>query len=135
MKQHVEIISKKKIAGSGLLSFYEVNLQLPTGKIKTHFNAERVPTVSVFPVTEDNKICLISQYRYIFNRNMLESVAGTTDKGETPLSCAKRELKEEAGIIAHHWEELTKIDLAGSYIKAKVSIFLAKDLTFGKQQL
>lgn len=135
MKDRVKVISKKKVAGDELLSFYKVNLQLPTGKIRTHFNVERIPAVAVFPVAENGDIFLISQYRYIFNKVMLESVAGKVDKGESTLSCAKRELQEEAGIVASHWKELAEVDLAASYIKARISIFLARGLTLGKQKL
>ncbi|MFD6229824.1 NUDIX hydrolase [Streptomyces sp. NPDC060232] len=59
---------------------------------------------------------------------------GRLDPGETPLEGARRELREEAGITAVDWTELGTyaITLASP---ARMSLFLAEELTLGPQQL
>lgn len=135
MDNYPKIITKKSVFDSKFLKLYEVNLQLRNGKTRTHYNVERVPTVTVLPLTESFEVYLISQYRYLYGTTRIEAVAGTKDKGEKPLATAKRELAEEAGISAQKWDRIAEIYLAGSYIKSLVSIFLARDLTVGKANL
>ncbi|MFJ9666840.1 NUDIX hydrolase [Streptomyces sp. NPDC101219] len=59
---------------------------------------------------------------------------GRREQGETPEDCARRELCEEAGVIARTWRPL------GSYAitlesTARIHLFLAEGLTCGPQQL
>jgi ADP-ribose pyrophosphatase len=59
---------------------------------------------------------------------------GRREEGETALECARRELREEAGITAAAWTSL------GSYAMvptspARVHLFEARELTLGPQQL
>jgi len=59
---------------------------------------------------------------------------GRREPGETPEECARRELREEAGVTARTWRAL------GSYAitldsAARIHLFLAEGLTHGPQQL
>jgi ADP-ribose pyrophosphatase len=59
---------------------------------------------------------------------------GRREPGETPEECARRELREEAGVTARTWRPL------GSYAitlnsTARIHLYLAEDLTLGLQQL
>ncbi|AXG82380.1 NUDIX hydrolase [Streptomyces paludis] len=59
---------------------------------------------------------------------------GRREGGETAEECARRELREEAGVTAHDWRSL------GSYAitlksTARIHLFLAEGLTRGPQQL
>ncbi len=59
---------------------------------------------------------------------------GRREDGETPEECARRELREEAGVTAQTWLPL------GSYAitlnsAARIHLFLAEGLTCGPQQL
>jgi ADP-ribose pyrophosphatase len=59
---------------------------------------------------------------------------GRQEDGESALDCARRELREEAGVSATEWRPL------GSYAMtlastARVHLFEARDLTLGPQQL
>lgn len=113
----------------------KLSLELPNKKKITHYIAERVPAVIVFPLTPNYEVYLISQYRYLLKKTILEAVAGRVDDGENFISAAKRELKEEAGITASVWEELSRVELAASFFKATTRIFLATELEIGEQKL
>lgn len=59
---------------------------------------------------------------------------GRREDGETPEECARRELQEEAGIVAEQWR------LLGAYAMtldstARVHLYEARTLTLGPQQL
>lgn len=127
-----EAIFKKSVFKNKFLNLYEVQLNLKNGKTRIHYNVERIPTVTVIPLTPNYEVYLISHYRYILDRIVVEAVAGTVDEDEGILACAKRELHEETGIIAKKLSKLGTFNLAGSFLRANVTIFLAQDLTLGE---
>ncbi|WP_030899916.1 NUDIX hydrolase [Streptomyces sp. NRRL F-5126] len=59
---------------------------------------------------------------------------GRQEQGETPEDCARRELREEAGVTAQSWQHLAShaVTLGDS---ARVALFLARRLTLGAQEL
>jgi 8-oxo-dGTP pyrophosphatase MutT (NUDIX family) len=114
--------------------FFEIKEQTIVGKNKTrkYQIVERRPTAIVFPLTSSNEIYLLSQYRTLYDKTIFEAVAGHIDSGESPLKAAKRELKEETGIIAGQWEELLRVDESASVIRSTMHIFLARELEEGE---
>lgn len=130
-----KIVSQKTILKTELFNVKEIGLKSSAGKIKIHHEAERAPVVSVFPLTDQYEIYLISQYRYMYKKSVLEAVAGYVKKKETTIAAAKRELKEETGIEAAQLEEIARIRMAGSVFKSTTNLFLAKGLEMGDNNL
>jgi 8-oxo-dGTP pyrophosphatase MutT (NUDIX family) len=126
-----KIISQKNILKTELFDVREIKLEGSKGKRKIHYEAERVPIVSVFPLTDKYEIYLVSQYRSMFKKTVLEAVAGHVGKKETTIATARRELKEETGIEAQQLEEIARIQMSGSVFKSASSLFLAKGLEIG----
>lgn len=126
-----KLTSQKTILRTKLFNVKEIEFENKKGKKKIHHQAERVPIVSVFPLTDTYEIYLISQYRYMLDKTVLEAVAGHVEKKETTIMAAKRELKEEAGITSHQLEEIARIEMAGSVFRSKNHLFLAKGLEIG----
>ncbi len=89
----------------------------------------------ILPITEENEVIFITQYRESVNKVSLELPAGMVDPGEKPIETAKRELEEETGLIANKIEPLISIYPSTGYTSEKVHIFLAKDFENGKQRL
>ncbi|MEU3279372.1 NUDIX hydrolase [Streptomyces antibioticus] len=59
---------------------------------------------------------------------------GRRDPGEDAEQCARRELREEAGVTATKWRHLgTYAITLGS--EARISLYLAEELTLGPQEL
>lgn len=127
---HVKITHQKSIFKARLFEVKEDTVTLPTGEKHKHQNIYKKPAVSVFPVSDKNEVYLIEEYRYLYNTKIIDAIAGYVDKGESTLQAARRELREEVGITAGHWEEIARIDVAASVIKGKQYLFLAKDLDF-----
>lgn len=69
--------------------------------------------VAIVALNHHGEIYLIRQYRHPVASYLFETPAGLLDKpDEDPLAAAKRELMEEAGLIAADWKVL--VDLANS---------------------
>lgn len=130
-----KVVSQKSVLKDKFIDVRKIDFETKTGRKKIHHIVERTPTVSVFPLTDQYEIYLISQYRYMLNKTVLEAVSGYMEGKETTIAAAKRELKEETGINAHQLEELGRIELAGSVFKSKVYLFLAKGLEIGSNNL
>ncbi len=126
-----KVISQKKIYKTKLFEVREEELLLPNGKTRRYNTVERRPTVVVFPIGYSYELYLIYEYRYLFNKRILEAVAGHIDEGEMPLAAAKRELKEETGLSASQWEEITKVETSVSVIRSLFYIFMARELQEG----
>ncbi|MCX7875074.1 MAG: NUDIX hydrolase [Melioribacteraceae bacterium] len=85
----------------------------------------------IIPVTNDGKLVFISQYRFAHDETLLELPAGKLEKGEDPLLCAIRELKEETGYSSNNFTKLGKIYTTPGFCNEVLHIFLAKDLIDG----
>ncbi|MFF1299317.1 MULTISPECIES: NUDIX hydrolase [unclassified Streptomyces] len=59
---------------------------------------------------------------------------GRREPGETPLGCARRELREEAGVTAGRWRPLGSWAITVDAV-ARVHLFEARELTCGPQEL
>ena len=85
----------------------------------------------VVPIKDDGKIILVKQFRYPFQKTLIELPAGKLDKGEDPLICATRELEEETGYKAKEINKLGEIYTAPGYCTEILHIYMAKGLTSG----
>jgi len=130
----ITILSEKIKFKAELFTVTETVLRLKNGKKTIHHNVERHTTVNIFPLTSSYEIYLVSQYRPLLKKTTLEAVAGFIEEKETSLAAAKRELKEEAGLRAFHWEEIARIEAAASVVKASTHLFLAKGFEEGEQE-
>lgn len=66
-------------------------------------------SVAILPVTQDGKIVLNVLYRHAVRGWALEIPRGGLERGETVLEAAKRELKEETGLIGNKFIHLGEI--------------------------
>ena len=61
---------------------------------------------AVVAIDSKHRVCLLRQYRYVADGWIWELPAGKLEPNEPPIETAKRELIEEAGVSASHWESL-----------------------------
>ena len=92
----------------------------------------RVLGVGILPIDEKGFVHMIGQWRLPLGRYSWEMPEGGAEDGETPLACAKRELKEEAGLSAATWREVLTLDLSTSLTDEQAVIFIATGLEAGR---
>ncbi|MCU4139485.1 MAG: 8-oxo-dGTP pyrophosphatase MutT and related house-cleaning NTP pyrophosphohydrolases [Methanophagales archaeon] len=74
------------------------------------------------------EILFVEQFRKAVQRSTLEIPAGTLEAGETPESCARRELLEETGYSAERFEKLLSFFPSPGYSTEVIHIFKAEGL-------
>jgi ADP-ribose pyrophosphatase len=108
---------------------------LRTGRGRMTRDVIRHPgAVVVLPVLAGGRIVLVRQYRHAVGCSLLELPAGTLDRGESPLVCARRELEEETGWRARRWRRLSQFYGAPGVLSELMHLFLARDLVPGQAQ-
>lgn len=102
----------------------------PDGGAGIYGVVEIRPSVGVVAMNEREEIAIVGQWRYATNRYSLEVPRGGSSPGETDmLAVAKRELAEEAGVIAAHWQPLGGVDVCNGVTDDLQSLFWATGLT------
>ncbi|MGK7887000.1 MAG: NUDIX hydrolase [Crocosphaera sp.] len=86
-------------------------VQLSDGTIIDDYFVNVRPEIAlILPITPNNEIVFVRQYRHGVQEILLELPAGTFDpKKEDSLTAAKRELEEETGYIAQELMFMTTI--------------------------
>ncbi len=86
--------------------------------------------IGVIPIDNELNTWLVGQYRYTINEYSWEIPMGGGKIGVPAIDSAKRELKEETGIIANKWNPISKIHTSNSVTDEVGYIYLAQDLSF-----
>lgn len=89
----------------------------------------------IIPVHDDGTVVLVRQYRHPAVRYLLEAPAGTLVDRERPEVGAARELGEELGLVATRLEKLSEFFVSPGFLEEKMWVFLATELSEGKQRL
>lgn len=90
--------------------------------------------VGVVPIDQDGNIWLVGQYRFPLNEYSWEIPEGGCPIGEEVLDTAKRELKEETGLIAQEWKLISKLHTSNSVCNEVAYIYLAESITQSESQ-
>ncbi|WP_455529146.1 NUDIX domain-containing protein [Ruminococcus sp.] len=91
--------------------------------------------VCVIPITENNEIFLVKQFRYPFQTVTREVPAGKLEKGEDHGECGRRELLEETGYTCKEYIYLGEMLPTPAYNTEITYMYLAKGLNFSSQSL
>lgn len=102
----------------------------PDGKPGIYGVVELRPSVGVAALNERDEIVLVGQWRYALQRYSWEIPRGGSRVEERDmLEAAKRELAEEAGVIAAHWKPLGRVDVGNGVLDDVQSLYLATELS------
>jgi len=121
--------NRRAIYKGRVIEVWQENKLLPNGR-RVRLDIVRHPgAVLIAPFLHPDRIILLKQFRPVVNAYLYELPAGTIDKGETPLVCARREVIEETGFSAAKFKLLGKIYPVPGYSTEKISIYKAQELT------
>jgi 8-oxo-dGTP pyrophosphatase MutT (NUDIX family) len=127
-----QTLSRQLIYENPWINLTEFQVLNPAGKPGiygvVHFQNQAVGVVPY----EAGYIWLVGQYRYPLQRYSWEIPEGGGAYHEPPVEAAKRELREETGLQAAHYEPLLEMHLSNSVSDEWGIVYLATGLTQGE---
>ncbi|MCF0110902.1 MAG: NUDIX hydrolase [Erysipelotrichaceae bacterium] len=111
-----------------IFSVHVDEVELENGNTATREVIEHDGGVCILPVTEDDKVYMVRQYRYPLGMETFELPAGKRNGNENPRYCGLRELREEIGMDAGTFVPLTMMYSSPGCFTETIYIYLAKDL-------
>lgn len=107
-------------------------VQLPNGKTADLEIVHHPGGAAALALDEEERVCLIRQYRHAANGWLWELPAGKLGPGEDPRVAVQRELREEAGLRAKEWKSLGLMVSSPGVFTEIIHLFLARQLSTGK---
>lgn len=95
----------------------------------------RNAAVGVVAVDDDDRVVLVRQHRYALDHRSWEIPEGSVPRDEEPMEGARRELREEAGVVAATWRQLCRVHLSNSLTDEVGTLFVATGLRSVPQAL
>jgi ADP-ribose pyrophosphatase len=96
---------------------------------------EHPGAVTILPILDDGRVCLIRNLRVAAGKTLVELPAGTLEPGEDPAETAKRELAEETGYRADNLEKLCEFYMSPGILTERMHLYLARNPRPGEPAL
>ena len=123
-------LSRQQIFEGNIIDVAVDEVRLPDGSTATRELVFHPGAVAIIPITADNKMVLVKQFRKPLEKIVLEIPAGKIDPGEQdrPIETARRELEEETAYQAKVLEPVTAMYVSPGFANELLHIFYAEDL-------
>jgi 8-oxo-dGTP pyrophosphatase MutT (NUDIX family) len=124
------VLEKQRIIHDGkVVKLALETVKLPHGTTAQFEIVHHPGGAATVAIDEQQRVCLVRQYRHAIADWMWELPAGKLDPGESPLTTAQRELVEEAGVQAKQWVSIGRMVPSPGILTENVHLFLALELT------
>jgi 8-oxo-dGTP pyrophosphatase MutT (NUDIX family) len=127
--------SSREVYKNAWIRVREDQVTRPDGGSGIYGVIEIRPSVGVVAFNERDEIVLVGQWRYPHDHYSWEIPRGGSAPGEADmLAAAKRELAEEAGLIAQEWEYVGAVDCCNGVVNDVQTLYVARDLATTAKQ-
>ena len=119
----------KEVYSNQILTLIEGEKRNPSNIINDKIVTISAPTwVNIIPITANEEVVFVKQYRYGTKKSTLEIPGGMVDDGESSLKAIQRELLEETGYLSNDITKLGDVSPNPALFTNKVSSYLAYDV-------
>ncbi|HLO87554.1 MAG TPA: NUDIX hydrolase [Nostocaceae cyanobacterium] len=132
-----KILNSKMVLDHPLCQVRQDEIELPNGKIIDDYFVNVKPEVAlILPITNNQEIIFVRQYRHAVGDFFLELPAGKFDpQQEDAQTAAIRELREETGYIAQNVRKIATLYDKPSKDTNQIHLFLGENVVkAGEQQ-
>lgn len=117
-----------------VFTVYADDVVMPDGGVAVREYVRHVGAVGAVALDTSaapgGRVMLVRQYRHPVGQAMWELPAGLTDvAGEPAVEAARRELAEEADLVAGRWDLLVDLHPSPGCSTERIRVFLARDLS------
>jgi ADP-ribose pyrophosphatase len=123
--------AKETVFRGVVISVDVEQVPLPNGTTARYEIVRHPGGAAVVAVDKQGQVCMLRQYRPAAGGWVWELPAGRLEPAEPPERTARRELLEETGHSAAHWESLGSILSSPGVFAETIHLFLARGLTAG----
>lgn len=124
------ILSEEKKYSNRWIEVTEFDVLNPSGNKGiygvVHFKNH---AIGILPLDENLNTYLVGQYRFPLNEYSWEIPEGGCPLDEEEIEGAQRELLEETGLKAKHWQLILQMHLSNSVCDEKATIYVATGLS------
>ncbi|WP_083750218.1 NUDIX hydrolase [Rhodohalobacter halophilus] len=126
-----ELLKDKKLYETPIFSLHQLQLNPPEFQSNHPYYILKAPEwINVIPLTAENEIVLVEQYRVGIDETTLELPGGMVDPGEKPLEACKRELHEETGYLSDEWEKLGRTSSNPAILNNFTHLYVARNCSY-----
>ncbi|WP_188632593.1 NUDIX hydrolase [Lentibacillus kapialis] len=119
----------EKIYDGKVVKLQVDDVVLPDGETSKRELIKHPGAVGVIPITKENKIVFVEQYRKPLEQSLVEIPAGKLEEGEAPKVTAKRELEEETGYtVREPMAFVASFYTSPGFADEMMHLYLAKNL-------
>jgi 8-oxo-dGTP pyrophosphatase MutT (NUDIX family) len=131
----VETLDTKRVYANPWMSVREDTVRRPDGSTGIYAVVD-TPDIALIVPSDQERLHLVEQYRYPVAGRRWEFPSGTADPAldADPEALARRELREETGLVASALTPLGTLEVAPSLVNHQCRVFLATGLSQGKSQ-
>ncbi|WP_028061877.1 NUDIX domain-containing protein [Candidatus Solirubrobacter pratensis] len=136
MSSRFELIDSEVLYEGGFITLRRDKFRHQDGEEVVRDAVVHPGAVGVVVLDDDENLWFVRQPREAVGvPDLLEIPAGKLDEdGESPLEAGKRELAEEIGKRAEHWESLGSFYTSPGFANEEVHLFLATGITDAEER-
>ena len=123
-------LSGEEIYPGKIIRVEKWQVELPNGDTAMREIVKHNGASAIVPIDGAGMVTMVRQHRVAIDKCTWEIPAGKLDSPtEDPFDAAKRELEEETGLQAAHWQKLTSMYTTPGFCNERISIYLATGLS------
>jgi ADP-ribose pyrophosphatase len=130
-----KLIERRAVFDGRIVKLSVDKVRLPNGKVAELEMIRHQGAAAVVPVDSEGHVLLVRQYRHAAGGWLLEVPAGKLDAGESPETCAMREVEEETGFRPEKLIPMGWIFTTPGFTDEKIWLFAAMGLRESRQEL
>ncbi|GAB3537347.1 NUDIX hydrolase [Pontibacter brevis] len=125
-----EVLKSEMVVDEKWYKLRRDHVRLPNGlELDDYYVSVRPNVVLTFPLTEDNHVIFVRQYKHAAGGIFIELPGGVVDEHETqPIEAAKREVLEETGYASDEVELLLEVTDNPTKDTNRMYYFLARNV-------
>lgn len=129
MSHEFTVTGSEVVLDAPIIAVRRDQVVMPGGSEVAREIVEHFGAVAIVAIDDHGRVALVEQYRHSVGERLLELPAGLLDMhAEDELTCAKRELQEEAGLAATEWGVLVDLVTSPGFAEEAVRVFIARGL-------
>lgn len=113
-------------------TFRQNEFEMPNGKKGMYYFVDSRGSSFIVPVTNEGRIVLTEQYRYLIDEDSIEFPGGGVIEGDDYIETAKKELEEETGYIAEKFTYIGEFIPMNGVTNEICKVYIAEGLMKGE---